>query len=132
MSLNNRRYDIDWLGVIAIGLLLFYHAMIGFQTWGIMIGFITNAKPWGSLLPIIAMLNIWRFPLLFFVSGIGVYFAIQHRSWLQLLKEKGCKRSLYQSVFGIFAIVPIHMYLLQSYYQWELNYEPGARTFIVF
>ncbi len=31
MSTTNRRYDIDWLRVIAIGLLLIYHVAIGFQ-----------------------------------------------------------------------------------------------------
>jgi glucan biosynthesis protein C len=124
MSLNNRRYDIDWLRVIAIGLLLFYHAMIGFQTWGLMIGFISNDKSWESLLPFIAMLNIWRIPLLFFVSGMGVYFAIQHRNWKQLFKER-VVRIFIPFVFGIFVIVPVHMYLLQSYYQWERSYQPG-------
>jgi hypothetical protein len=39
-----RRYDIDWLRVIAIGLLLIYHVAIGFQSWGTMIGFIACTK----------------------------------------------------------------------------------------
>jgi len=30
---TNRRYDIDWLRVIAIGLLLIYHIAIGFHPW---------------------------------------------------------------------------------------------------
>jgi glucan biosynthesis protein C len=124
MSATNRRYDIDWLRVIAIGLLLLYHVAIGFQPWGMMIGFITDDTSWGSLWPLMAMLNVWRIPLLFFVSGMGVYFAMQHRNWKQLLKERG-GRILIPFVFGIFAIVPIHMYLLQSYYQWELSYQAG-------
>ena len=39
-SVSERRYDIDWLRVIAIGLLLVYHIGIGFQPWGVFIGFI--------------------------------------------------------------------------------------------
>ena len=70
------------------------------------------------------MLNVWRIPLLFFVSGMGVYFAMQHRNWKQLLKERA-GRILIPFVFGIFVIVPIHIYLLQSHYQWELSYQPG-------
>jgi hypothetical protein len=45
MMLPERRYDIDWLRVIAIGLLIIYHIGIGFQPWGVFIGFIQNEKP---------------------------------------------------------------------------------------
>jgi len=124
MSATNRRYDIDWLRVIAIGLLLVYHVAIGFQSWGIMIGFITNDKPWSSLWIPMTMLNVWRIPLLFFVSGMGVYFAIQNRNWKQLIKERA-RRIFIPFVFGIFVIVPIQLYLLQRYYHWEVNYLAG-------
>jgi glucans biosynthesis protein C len=124
MSTVNRRYDIDWLRVIAIGLLLLYHAAIGFQSWGIMLGFITNNKPWESLWIPMAMLNVWRIPLLFFVSGMGVYFAIQNRSWKQLLKER-TGRIFIPFVFGILVIVPIQLYLWQRYYHQALSYRPN-------
>ena len=124
MSAINRRYDIDWLRVIAIGLLLIYHVAIGFQRWGIFLGFITNDKPWESLWIPMAMLNVWRIPLLFFVSGMGVYFAIQNRNWKQLLKERA-GRIFIPFVFGIFAVVPISVYILQFYYHRELSYEPN-------
>lgn len=124
MSATNRRYDIDWLRVIAIGLLLIYHVAIGFQQWGIFLGFITNDKPWESLWIPMAMLNVWRIPLLFFVSGMGVYFAIQNRNWKQLIKERA-GRIFIPFIFGIFVIVPISIYILQFYYQQQLNYEPN-------
>lgn len=123
MSDAGRRYDIDWLRVIAIGLLLLYHVAIGFQPWGFMIGFIVADKPWTSLWTPMMMLNVWRIPLLFFVSGMGVYFAIQNRNWKQLLKERA-GRILVPFVFGIFVIVPIHIYLRQSYYQQTVKYYP--------
>jgi hypothetical protein len=49
MTLSNRRYDIDWIRVIAIGLLVIYHVAVGFQPWGIMIGFITTKKNMGVI-----------------------------------------------------------------------------------
>lgn len=119
-----RRYDIDWLRVIAIGLLLIYHVAIGFQSWGIMIGFITNDKPWESLWIPMAMLNIWRIPLLFFVSGMGVFFAIQNRNCKQLLLER-FQRILLPFLFGIVFIVPIHSYIWQHYYQLDPTYNPN-------
>src|SRR6187399_3549827 len=115
MPTINRRYDIDWVRVIAIGLLLIYHVAIGFQPWGINIRFIANEKTWDSLWTPMAMLNIWRIPLLFFVSGMGVYFAIQNRNWKQLLGERA-GRILLPYVVGTFLIVPIHLYLWQNYY----------------
>lgn len=123
MATLDRRYDIDWLRVIAIFLLLIYHIAIGFQSWGIMIGFITNTEPWDSLWIPMAMLNVWRIPLLFFVSGMGVYFALQNRNWKALLTER-TRRIAIPFVFGVFFIVPIHTYLWQYYYDWEITYTP--------
>lgn len=118
---NNRRYDIDWLRVIAIGLLLIYHIAIGFQPWGVFIGFIQNDDPLVWLWTPMTMLNIWRIPLLFYVSGMGVYFAIQRRDWKALLLERS-KRILLPFVFGMLAIVPLHLFLWQSYYSQDIKY----------
>lgn len=124
MSNVNRRYDIDWMRVIAIALLLVYHVAIGFQSWGMMIGFITNSKPWESLWMPMTMLNVWRIPLLFFVSGMGVYFAIQTRNWKQLLLERG-RRILVPFLFGVLFIVPLHIYIWQWYYHFDWSYAPN-------
>lgn len=127
----NRRYDIDWLRVIAIALLLIYHVAIGFQPWGIMIGFITNDESWPSLWLPMAMLNVWRIPFLFFVSGMGVYFAMQQRTWRALLKERALRIFL-PFVFGTFCIFPISVLLWQYYNHFELSYayNPGHLWFL--
>jgi glucan biosynthesis protein C len=124
MTTASRRYDIDWIRVIAIGLLLIYHVAIGFQPWGMMIAFITTPTPWESLWPPMAMLNVWRIPLLFFVSGMGVYFAMQNRNWKSLLGERAM-RILVPFVLGCFIIVPIHVWLWQRYYNFPLQYTFG-------
>lgn len=131
MSATNRRYDIDWVRVIAIGLLLIYHVAIGFQPWGIMIGFIANEKTWGSLWIPMSMLNVWRIPLLFFVSGMGVYFAMQNRNWKQLIADRTV-RILLPYVFGMFFIFPISTYLWQRYYNFDTtySYHPGHLWFL--
>jgi glucan biosynthesis protein C len=131
MVTTNRRYDIDWLRVIAIGLLLLYHVAIGFQPWGIMIGFITNSESWTSLWFPMAMLNIWRIPFLFFVSGMGVYFAMQQRSWKQLMQDR-MLRILLPFVFGMFCIFPLSVMIWQRYYNWKVNYafNPGHLWFL--
>jgi peptidoglycan/LPS O-acetylase OafA/YrhL len=124
MEYSLRRYDIDWLRVIAIAMLLIYHTAIGFQSWGLMIGFITNKSSWDSLWIAMSMMNIWRIPLLFFVSGMGVYFALQKRDWKQLIGERS-KRILLPFIFGVICIVPIHLLLLYKYYGWNYSYKPS-------
>lgn len=125
MTSTSRRYDIDVLRVIAIGLLLIYHTAIGFQPWGVLIGFITNGESLTSLWPVMAMLNVWRIPILFFVSGMGVYFALQNRNWKQLLTERA-GRILIPFVFGFISIVPLHIFLLQYHYAQDTKYLPSA------
>ena len=120
---STRRYDIDWLRVIAIGLLLVYHIGIGFQPWGVFIQFIQSDRPLTSLWIPMSMLNIWRIPLLFFVSGMGVCFAMRKRNWNQLLLER-TKRIFIPLLFGIIFIVPVHVVLWQKYYSQELKYAP--------
>jgi peptidoglycan/LPS O-acetylase OafA/YrhL len=124
MSTEIRRYDIDWLRVIAIGLLLFYHISIGFQPWGVFIGFIQSERSLDSLWIPMSMLNVWRIPLLFFVSGMGVCFAIRKRNWKQLLQERA-KRIFLPFLFGIFLIVPIHLFIWQKYYKQDMIYSPN-------
>lgn len=120
---TERRYDIDWLRVIAIGLLLIYHIAIIFQPWAMFIGFIKSDEPLESLWIPMTMLNVWRIPLLFYVSGMGLYFALKKRNWKQLLVERS-KRILLPFIFGIIAITPLHMYIFQKYYNMPLGYYP--------
>ncbi len=118
---TERRHDIDWLRVIAIGLLLIYHIAIIFQPWAMFIGFIRSDEPMESLWKPMTMLNVWRIPLLFYVSGMGVYFAIRKRNWKELLLERS-KRILLPFLFGMIAIVPLHFLVFQEYYNLPLGY----------
>ena len=120
---TERRYDIDWLRVIAIGLLLIYHIAIIFQPWAMFIGFIRSDDALEGLWKPMTMLNVWRIPLLFFVSGMGLYFAMKKRNWKQLFLERG-KRILLPFVFGILVITPLHFLIFQNYYYMPLSYFP--------
>lgn len=119
-----RRHDIDWLRVIAIGLLLIYHTAIGFQPWGLFIGFITNDEFLQSLWTPMTLLNIWRIPILFYISGMGLFLAFQNRNLKQLLIER-LKRIGIPFFFGSIAIVPIHLILIQNYYGTEIAFNPS-------
>lgn len=118
---TKRRHDIDWLRVIAIGLLLIYHVGIIFQPWAMFVGFIRSDEMMESLWKPMTMINVWRIPFLFYVSGMGVYFAIRRRSSAELLLERSM-RILIPFVFGIIAIVPLHFLVFQKYYNLPLGY----------
>lgn len=119
--ISERRYDIDWLRVISIGLLLIYHVVIGFQPWGVFIQFIQSEKPLESLWVAVSMINVWRIPFLFFVSGMGVYFALRKRNWKELIKERTI-RILIPFLFGVLTVVPLHIYLWSTYYHQTFVY----------
>lgn len=121
MKTTERRFDIDWLRVIAIGFLIIYHVGFVFLPWGVFIGFIQNGEPLNSLWNPMSMLNIWRIPLLFFVSGMGVCFAIRRRSWKQLILER-TGRILVPFLFGILCVVPLHLLVWQKYYNQDISY----------
>ena len=118
---TDRRYDIDWLRVIAIALLLIYHIAIIFQPWALFIGFMKSTQSMNNLWYPMTLLNVWRIPLLFLVSGMGVYFAMQKRTVKQLLLERG-QRILLPYLFGMVAIVPLHFFIFQDYYGLPVKY----------
>ena len=123
MNPITRRYDIDWLRVITIGLLLIYHIAIVFQPWGVFIGFIQSEDPLESIWIPMSMINIWRIPLLFFVSGMGVSFAIRKRNWKQLILER-TQRIFVPFLFGMLFIVPIHIFIWRQYYHQDIIFTP--------
>jgi peptidoglycan/LPS O-acetylase OafA/YrhL len=120
---SERRYDIDWLRVIAIGLLLIYHIAIVFQPWAMFVGFIRSEEPMPGLWVPMTMLNVWRIPFLFYVSGMGVFFALRKRNWRELLLERG-RRILLPLAFGFLAIAPLHFVIFQGFYNMPLSYYP--------
>jgi len=121
--ITERRHDIDWLRVIAIGLLLIYHIAIIFQPWAMFVGFIRSTESLEKLWTPMTMLNVWRIPFLFYVSGMGFYFAMKKRNWKQLLTERSM-RILIPFLFGIVAITPLHMFIFQKFYHLPLSYFP--------
>ena len=108
-----RRHDVDWLRILALGLLIIYHISVVFQPWAYFIYFIQSEKPVESIWLAMGLINIWRIPLLFIISGMGVCFAMRSRNWKELLKDR-TKRILLPLIFGSLFIVPVHGYIYQS------------------
>ncbi len=129
--MSTRRFDIDWLRVIAIGFLLIYHVAIPFQPFGVFFGFIQNQESMESLWLPMSLLSIWRIPLLFFVSGMGVYFSMRKRNWGKLMGERTL-RILVPLLVGMVTVVPLQTFIWQDYYSQELkpSFQPSHLWFL--
>lgn len=121
---RERRYDVDALRVIAIGLLLVYHTAICFQPWGGMIGFPVAPRSWPELWPAMTMLNVWRIPLLFFVSGMGLHMAMGRRTMHELIIDRLMRLGI-PLLFGSLVIIPLQHLFLLYYYHMPIAYLPG-------
>lgn len=102
-ALLARRHDVDWVRVLALGLLIVFHVTVSFQGWAASTGFPQNDEPLEGLLPFIALVTVWRIPILFLVSGMGVRFAMERRDWKQLLTDRTL-RVLVPFLFGTYVL----------------------------
>ncbi|NVJ99183.1 MAG: acyltransferase family protein [Alphaproteobacteria bacterium] len=105
-SITSRRYDLDWLRVVAFGLLIFYHVGMYYVTWG----WHVKSPYSGSFLePAMMLLNPWRLSLLFVISGVAVKFALDKAVAGQFAWAR-TKRLMVPFLFGAFVIVPPQTY----------------------
>ncbi len=102
-----RRYDLDWLRVLVFGLLIFYHVGMLFVPWGF---HIKNNITYDWLVYPMLFLNQWRLPILFVISGMGTFFALQKRTSKQFVLER-LKRLYIPLAFGMVFIVPPQVYI---------------------
>ncbi|AHM60571.1 acyltransferase family protein [Flammeovirgaceae bacterium 311] len=102
-----RRYEFDWLRVLAFSLLIFYHTGMFFVSWEwhVKNNELSKVMEWPML-----FLGQWRMSLLFLISGVGVYFAMGYRSTAVFAKDR-LKRILLPLLFGMLVIVPPQVYL---------------------
>lgn len=101
-----RRYDLDWLRIIAFGLLIFYHIGMFYVTWGWHV-----KSPYANEDPEFAMLllNPWRLALLFFISGVAIRFLVDKLGAAKFAVDRTW-RLLPVIVFGMYVVVAPQTY----------------------
>lgn len=102
-----RRHDLDWLRVLVFGLLIIYHVGMFFVPWG---WHIKNNVEYSWLRYPMLFLNQWRLPILFVISGMGTYYALNKRNGLQFSLER-LRRLLLPLIIGMLFIVPPQVYI---------------------
>lgn len=69
--MTDRRYDLDWLRIIAFGLLIFYHVGMFYVTWDF---HVKSSRASEAIEPLMLLTNPWRLTLLFLISGAATRF----------------------------------------------------------
>jgi peptidoglycan/LPS O-acetylase OafA/YrhL len=106
-KVSSRRYDLDWLRVLAIAAVFFYHC-----------GRFFNEDDWNiknaTLSPVVEGLfnvfELWGMPLLFLISGASIYFALRPGRAGHFLLDRA-RRLLVPLAFGILVLAPPQVYL---------------------
>jgi fucose 4-O-acetylase-like acetyltransferase len=109
---SERRYDIDWLRVGAVLLLVPYHTAVLFARP--YVAYI-KAEPNAILEAFAYFMNQWHMALFFLVSGAATWFSLGSRSGAQYAGER-VKRLIVPLVFGTLVVVPVQVYLQRLYY----------------
>ncbi len=109
---QTRRYDLDWLRVILFGILVPYHALIGFVSYGQDVYGYRNQDVAGDLAEFtIFAFHAWRLPALFLISGVGTYFLMRNKGVLAFVQNRTL-RLLIPLIIGA-----IFWNAITSYYQ---------------
>ena len=118
--MQSTRYDfLDWLRVIAIFVLLFYHTGMLFVGWG---WHIQNVETIPALVWPMDIAHRLRMPLLFLIAGAGMWFALNRRNATQVAGERTL-RLLLPLIAGMFLIVPPQLYFERVFHgQWQGGY----------
>ncbi len=109
--LTERRYDIDWLRVIAFGLLILFHVAIGFVPKSVY-PYVNKQTAGVGLSILLLFVHQWRLPILFFISGMGTSFAFRKRTGGQFVVER-LKRLIIPLLFAMNFVVVFQGYFAE-------------------
>ena len=105
-KLVQRRYDLDWLRVLAFSGVFLYHCSRFF-----------NSADWhiknSSTSPLIDIFtnifDLWGMPLIFAISGASIFFALRPSTAVRFLRERTA-RLLVPMAIGILVLAPPQVY----------------------
>ncbi|MEQ9403914.1 MAG: acyltransferase family protein [Cyclobacteriaceae bacterium] len=113
MQQIQRLHYIDWLRVLAFGLLFFFHSIRFFDSYP---WHIKNGESGTFVNYFVEFVHNWRMQLIFLVSGAGTFFAMRAR------KDKFVKdrwfRLIVPFVFGVIILIPPQKYFEAVHNGW--------------
>ncbi|MCI4644658.1 MAG: acyltransferase family protein [Hyphomonadaceae bacterium] len=96
-----RRNDLDWLRILAFGILIFYHIGMFYVSWDWHVKSV-HAGPEAEWL--MMLVNPWRLSLLFLISGVALRFALDKTGGGRLARERVVRLGL-PVIFGMAVVV---------------------------
>jgi len=118
---ESHRPDIDWLRVLAVLLLIPFHAAVAFNPEPAAVILIQKQPAVPVLIMLEHFLDHWQMQLLFLLAGWSTWFSLAKRNPSQILAERR-DRLLIPFIFGVLALIPVAMYA------YELEIQPNTTT----
>jgi peptidoglycan/LPS O-acetylase OafA/YrhL len=107
---SSRRYDLDWLRVLAVLLLVPFHSALIFTLDPHAVVYVKDHTNSPGLLLLAGFINIWHMPLLFVIAGASTWFALGQRTAGQYLRER-VSRLFLPALFGLVVLIPPMTYV---------------------
>lgn len=109
MEIKNvqRRYELDWLRVLAFTAVFLYHCSRFFDSSG---WHIKNGQTSPLIDTFKGIFDMWGMPLIFLISGASIFFALRPGGALRFLRAR-VLRLLVPLVLGILILAPPQQYL---------------------
>lgn len=110
-ELPHRRHDLDWIRVLAFGLLILYHSgMFYAENWGFHAKSNYRSQ---SLESVMLLVSPWRMAILWVVAGIAIKFIITKITITRFIYQRSL-RILIPLLFGVLVVVPPQLYVEMS------------------
>jgi glucan biosynthesis protein C len=128
-----RRYDVDWLRVLLVLMVLVFHSLRFFDLEG---WSVKSATTYLSVQALVIFISRWLMPVMFLISGIATFYALEKRRAGRFVKDRSL-RLLVPLLVGLFTHIPLHGYLAQvsqnqyggSFWQWYSGIFNGLAWF---
>lgn len=101
-TLGERRYDLDWVRILAFMLLIFYHVGMYYVTWD---WHVKSPYASNTIEPLMMLTSPWRLTLLFLISGVATGYLLDAQGVHNFLGSRSV-RLLVPLAFGMAVIVP--------------------------
>ena len=103
-----RLYYLDWLRVLAMFSIFFFHNARFFDSWD---WHVKNAETGLGPDIFVQFCNLWMMPIFFILAGASVYYALKFRTTGGFTKERTLRILIPIIILGWFIIAPPQVYL---------------------
>jgi peptidoglycan/LPS O-acetylase OafA/YrhL len=104
---QGRRYDIDWLRVLAMLAIFLFHNGRFFDLFG---WHLKNAEQSIVATLLVVLLALWLMPLFFLLSGVGFWYSLKSRTGGQYLLDRVKRLLIPLYTVGMFLLLPPQLY----------------------